>query len=81
MYTLSIAFENSVFTYPKRERYYISSLCFEIARQFNLSIEFDLALHFKTEPIETVAFSFGISENTVFSNAIDSVSFGRTTPY
>jgi hypothetical protein len=25
----------------------------------------------------TVAFSFGISENTVFSNAIDSLSFGR----
>jgi hypothetical protein len=35
---------------------------------FNL----DLARHFKPEPIETVAFSFGISENTVFSNAIDS---------
>jgi hypothetical protein len=24
-----------------------------------------------------LAFCFGISENTVFSNAIDSVSFGR----
>jgi hypothetical protein len=36
-----------------------------------------LARHFKTEPNETVAFSFGISKNTVFSNVIDSVSFGR----
>jgi hypothetical protein len=35
----------------------------------------------KTEPIETVAFSFGITENTVFSNAIDSVSFGRHWKY
>jgi hypothetical protein len=26
---------------------------------------------------DIVAFCFGISENTVFSNAIDSVSFGR----
>jgi hypothetical protein len=47
---------HSVFAYPKRERYYISRLCFE-----------------------TVVFSFGISENTVFSNGIDSVSFGRWT--
>jgi hypothetical protein len=48
----------------------------EIARQFWLSTELcgqcDLARHFKTEPIETVVFSFGISENTVFSNVIDS---------
>jgi hypothetical protein len=29
----------------------------------------------------TVAFSFGISENTLFSNAIDSVAFGRWTLY
>jgi hypothetical protein len=35
----------------------------------------DLARHFKTDPTETVALSFGISENTVFSNGIDSVSF------
>jgi hypothetical protein len=60
-------------------------LCFEIARQYRLSTELywqcDLASHFKTEPIETVSFSFGISENTVFSNAIDSVSFGRWTGY
>jgi hypothetical protein len=27
--------------------------------------------HFKAEPIETVVFSFGISENIVFSNVID----------
>jgi hypothetical protein len=30
------------------------------------------------QPTDIVAFCFGISENTVFSNAIDSVSFGRT---
>jgi hypothetical protein len=51
-------------------------LCFEIARQFWLSTELcwqcDLARHFKTEPNETVVFSFGISENIVFSNVIDS---------
>jgi hypothetical protein len=43
----------------------ISSLCFEIACQFRLSTELywwcDLARHFKTEPIETAAFSFGIN--------------------
>jgi hypothetical protein len=56
---------------------YISSLRFKIARLFRLSTVLYLARHFKTEPIETAVFSFGISENTVFSNAIDSVSFGR----
>jgi hypothetical protein len=30
---------NSVFAYSKTERYYISRLCFEIARQFRLSID------------------------------------------
>jgi hypothetical protein len=29
------------------------------------------------QPIETVAFSFGVSENTVFSDAFDSVLFDR----
>jgi hypothetical protein len=68
--------KHSVFAYPKREQYYNSRLCFEIARQFWLSTElcwqWDLARHFKTEPIKTVVFSFGISENIVFSNVIDS---------
>jgi hypothetical protein len=62
--------KHSVFAYPKREGYYISRLCFEIARQFRLSTELywscDLACNFTTEPIETVMFSFGISENPVF---------------
>jgi hypothetical protein len=65
-YTVNTIWKHSVFAYPKRERYYISRLCFEIARQFRLSTELywqcDLARHFKTEPIETVVFSFGISE-------------------
>jgi hypothetical protein len=32
--------------------------------------QFALARHFKTEPIESGAFCFGISKNTVFSNAL-----------
>jgi hypothetical protein len=51
-----------------------------MARQITLSIEInwqpELARYFKTESTAIVAFSFGISENPVFSNAIDSVSFG-----
>jgi hypothetical protein len=51
-----------------------------MARQMTLSIELnwqpELARYFKTEPTDIVAFCFGISENIVFSNAIDSVSFG-----
>jgi hypothetical protein len=35
--TLSLAFENSVFAFPTTECYYISRLCFEIARQFFLT--------------------------------------------
>jgi hypothetical protein len=31
-----------------------------------------MAHYFKTEPSDIVVFSFGISENTVFSNPIDS---------
>jgi hypothetical protein len=41
-----------------------------MARQITLSTE--LARYFKTEPTVIVPFSFGISENTVFSNVIDS---------
>jgi hypothetical protein len=52
-----------------------------MARQITLSIELsrqpELERYFKTEFTDIVAFCFGISENTVFSNAIDSVSFGR----
>jgi hypothetical protein len=50
-----------------------------MARQMTLSIELspELAPYFKTESTDIVAFSFGISENPVFSNAIDIVSFGR----
>jgi hypothetical protein len=69
-YTVNSIWKHSVLAYPKRERYYISRLCFEIARKFSLSTELywqcDLARHFKTELNETVAFSCGISENTVF---------------
>jgi hypothetical protein len=66
-YTVNSIWKHSVFAYTKRERYYISILCFEIARQFRLSTVIGhLARHFKKDPIETVAFSFGISENTVF---------------
>jgi hypothetical protein len=76
MIAVNYIWKHSVFAYPKRERYYNSRLCFEIARQFWLSTElcwqWDLARHFKTEPIETVVFSFGIGENIVFSNVIDS---------
>jgi hypothetical protein len=36
-----------------------------------------MARHFKTETTDIVAFSFGISENKVFSNVIDSYHFGR----
>jgi hypothetical protein len=76
MIAVNYIWKHSVFAYPKRERNYNSRLCFEIARQFRLSTELcwqgDLARHFKTEPIETVVFSFGIGENTVFSNVIDS---------
>jgi hypothetical protein len=46
----------------------------------DLSWQPELARYFKTESTDIVAFYFGISENTVFSNAIDSVSFGRWTP-
>jgi hypothetical protein len=63
-----IAFENTVF-YPKTVRFSISRLCLEIACQFRLSTELfwycDLARSFKTEPLETVSFSFGITENTI----------------
>jgi hypothetical protein len=43
-----------------------------MARQMTLSIEPELAPFFKKESTDKVAFSFGISENTVFSNAIPS---------
>jgi hypothetical protein len=36
-----------------------------------------MARYFKTDPNDIVAFSFEISENTVFSYAIDSVSFAK----
>jgi hypothetical protein len=56
-----------------------------MVRHITLSIELswqpELARYFKTEPTDKVAFCFGINENTVFSNAIDSVSFGRWTGY
>jgi hypothetical protein len=65
--TLSIAFQNTVLSLIPKQNATISVGCY-------------LARHFKTEPIETVAFCFGISESTVFSNAIDSVSFGRRRP-
>jgi hypothetical protein len=45
-----------------------------MARQITLSTELSLqpklARYFKTEPTVIVQFSFGISENTVFSNVI-----------
>jgi hypothetical protein len=47
-----------------------------MARQITLSTELSwqpkLARYFKTEPTVIVPFSFGISENTVFLNVIDS---------
>jgi hypothetical protein len=53
--------------------------CFEMARQITWSIDLswqpELVRYFKTEPSDRVVFCFGISENTEFSNAIDSVSF------
>jgi hypothetical protein len=36
-YTVNSIWKHSVFAYTKTERYYISRLCFEIARQFRLS--------------------------------------------
>jgi hypothetical protein len=71
---------DSVFAYPKRECYCFNTFCFEIARQITLSNELsgqpELARFFKTESSDIVVFCFGISETTMFSNAIDSVSFG-----
>jgi hypothetical protein len=47
-----------------------------MARQITLSTELSLqpklACYFKTEPTVIVQFSFGISENTMFSNVINS---------
>jgi hypothetical protein len=47
-----------------------------MARQITPSIELswqpELARYFKTDPADIVAFCFGISKNTIFSNAIDS---------
>jgi hypothetical protein len=47
-----------------------------MARQITLSTELScqlkLARYFKTEPTVIVPFYFGISQNTVFSNVIDS---------
>jgi hypothetical protein len=81
-YTVNSIWKHVVFAYPKRERYCFNRFCFEIALQITLSIELswlpELARYFKKESTDIVAFSFGISENTVFSNAI-SVSFGRWT--
>jgi hypothetical protein len=39
MITVNYIWKHLVFAYPKRERYYISSLCFEMARQMTLSTE------------------------------------------
>jgi hypothetical protein len=47
----------------------ISGFSFDFSRLFSISPD----RHFKTEPTDIVAFCFGISENTVFSNANDSV--------
>jgi hypothetical protein len=47
-----------------------------MARQITLSTELswqpEPARYFKTEPTDIVPFSFGICENKVFSNVIDS---------
>jgi hypothetical protein len=84
-YTVNSIWKHSVFAYPKGERYCFNRFCFEMVRQIKLLIELswqpELARYFKTEPTDIVAFCFGISENTVFSNAIDSVPFVRWTPY
>jgi hypothetical protein len=39
MITVNYIWKHLVFAYPKRERYYISSLCFEMVRQMTLSTE------------------------------------------
>jgi hypothetical protein len=48
-----------------------------MARQMTLLIELSLSDYFKTESTNIDCSLLGISENTVFSNAIDIVSFGR----
>jgi hypothetical protein len=39
MIAVNYIWKHLVFAYPKRERYYISSLCFEMARQMTLSTQ------------------------------------------
>jgi hypothetical protein len=74
-YTVNNIWKHSVFAYPKRELYCFNIFCFEMARQITLSFELswqpELARYCKTEVSDIVAFCFGISENTVFSNDID----------
>jgi hypothetical protein len=76
MIAVNYIWKHSVFAYCKREHYCFNRFCFEMARQITLSTELSwqpkLARYFKTEPTVIVPFSFGISENTVFSNVIDS---------
>jgi hypothetical protein len=76
MIAVNYMWKHHVFAYPKREHYCFNMFCFEMARQITLSTELSwqtkLARYFKIEPTVIVPFSFGISENTVFSNVIDS---------
>jgi hypothetical protein len=44
----------------------------QITMSTELSLQPKLARYFKTEPTVIVQFSFGISENNVFSNVINS---------
>jgi hypothetical protein len=88
-YKLSIAFENTVFSLFPKENATVSqgSVLKWRARSHYVTINraqltaWTCALFLKREPTDIVAFSFGICENTVFSNDIDSVSFGRWTGY
>jgi hypothetical protein len=76
MIAVNYIWKHNVIAYPKREHYCFNRFCFEMARLITLSTELSwqpkLARYFKTEPTVVVPFSFGISENTVFSNVIDS---------
>jgi hypothetical protein len=60
MITVNYIWKHLVFAYPKREQ------------STELSWQCHLARHFKTETTDIVPFSFGICENKVFSNVIDS---------
>jgi hypothetical protein len=77
-FTVNSIWKHRVFAYPKRVRYYISRLCFEIAGQFRLSTEL-YSIVWSGAPFQkqNLAFSFGISKTTVLSKAIDTVSFGK----